>query len=298
MKRNKKKQYNVQHYSELNVIKVMRIFETFRPNNELLRKYVSYYYLDIADDPSYFNEYICYPHYNTTVSFYKSHIASLNSQHSVVQYCEGANPLQIFTPLRETPLKVSQKGAVHKIAIVFEPLGINQFMGHLDLLERQVSPTFQLFDAKEVEQLFEQAIPGQIADLLDSFLLANFKQVQNNYVSEAIAQFHQSENNLLIDEIAENKLGIGRKQLNRLFKQYLGTSPQNYRSIVRFRQLMAYKLGQEGQKNYTSLSHQVHYTDQSHFIKACKQLTGLTPSQFFRDGKIVGSEDTFWKFTG
>lgn len=277
---------------------MMRIFETFKPNNELLRKYISYYYLDRADDPSYFNEYICYPHYNTTVSFHQSHAATLNEQHSIIEYQEGANHLQIFTPLREKPLKVSQKGAVHKIAIVFEPLGINQFTTELELSERKTSPAFQIFDSKDVAPLFEQATPERLTDLLDSLFMAKFKPVQNDYVSEAIAQFHQPENNLLIDEIAEKKLGIGRKQLNRLFKHYLGTSPQTYRSIVRFRQLMAHKLGQQTQQNYTSLSHQAHYTDQSHFIKACKQLTGLTPSQFFRDGKIVGSEDIFWKFTG
>lgn len=276
----------------------MRIFETFKPQNQLLRQYVSYYYLDKADDPAYLNEYICYPHYNTTVSFYKSHIAMLNNRHSVVEYEAGASPLQIFTPLREEPLKVSQKGAVHKIAIVFEPLGFNQFVEDVDLTTRQHSLAFQLFDPMEVTLLFEQQTSEQIVNLLDQLLLANFKPVQNDYVSQAIAYFHEPENDLLIDEIAEKKLGISRKQLNRLFKKYIGTSPQKYRSIVRFRQLMDHKLRKEEQQNYTALSHQAHYTDQSHFIKACKQLTGLTPSQFFRDGKIVGSEDIFWKFVG
>lgn len=276
----------------------MRIFETFKPQNELLHQYVSYYYLDMADDPAYLNEYICYPHYNTTVSFYKSHTATLHNRHSVVEYRAGTSPLQIFTPLREEPLKVSQKGAVHKIAIVFEPLGINQFIEDLDLTARQCSPVLQFFSEAEVTLLFELQTSEEIINLLDQLLLANFKSVQNGYVSQAIAYFHEPENDLLIDEIAEKKLGISRKQLNRLFKKYMGTSPQKYRSIVRFRQLMDYKLRKEAQQNYTTLSHQAHYTDQSHFIKACKQLTGLTPSQFFREGQVVGSEDIFWKFTG
>jgi len=60
---------------------------------------------------------------------------------------------------------------------------------------------------------------------------------------------------------------------------------------------MAVKLNLQDDKNFSSLSHEANYTDQSHFIKACKQLTGLTPSQFFKDGKIIGSEDIFWSFT-
>lgn len=279
----------------------MRIFKTFKPKRGLLRKYVSYYYLDIADKESYFNEYICYPHYNTTVSLYKCHLATLDGnhpQHSVVEYHEQAPPLQIFTPLREVPLKVSQKGPIHKIAIVFEPLGINQFTRGIDLANKLISPDFQLFKLHEVGSLFEQQTSEQLTDQLDRLLLANFSLVENDYVSEALQHFHLPDNDLLIDEIAERKLGISRKQLNRLFKQYLGTSPQKYRSIVRFRQLMDYKLRKEGQQSYTSLSHQAHYTDQSHFIKACKQLTGLTPSQFFKDGRIIGSEDIFWKLMG
>lgn len=67
--------------------------------------------------------------------------------------------------------------------------------------------------------------------------------------------------------------------------------------IVKFRQLMNYKLQSVQHTNYTWLSHKTDYTDQSHFIKVCKEFTGLTPSQFFKNGKIVGSEDMFWTFT-
>lgn len=151
---------------------------------------------------------------------------------------------------------------------------------------------------QELRLLFERQTSRQLTNHLDRLLLDSFNPVQNDYVSEALQYLHLPGHDLLIDEIAERKLGISRKQLNRLFRQYLGTSPQKYRSIVRFRQLMDYKLRREDQQSYTSLSHQAHYTDQSHFIKACRQLTGLTPSQFFKDGKRIGSEDIFWKFKG
>lgn len=90
----------------------MRIFETFKPKCELLKKYVSYYYLDIAEDATYFNEYICYPHYNTTVSLYKSHIATLEGNlhdHSFVEYREQAPPLQIYYAVKGKSLKGKPK---------------------------------------------------------------------------------------------------------------------------------------------------------------------------------------------
>ncbi|WP_131537835.1 helix-turn-helix domain-containing protein [Pedobacter nototheniae] len=275
----------------------MRIFETFKPKSKLLSKYISYYYLDVADDRNYFNEYICYPHYNTTVSLYKNHLSKLDKYHSIINYKKEASPIQIYTPLREKPLKVTQYGPVHKIAIVFEPFGINQFLKTgIKINVSSSSPDFQMFDNDFIHQLFQIGDIEEITTLLDQQLLYLLKPIDNVYLEKTLQLFHQEENELNIDEIADQKLGISRKHLSRLFNQYLGVSPQKYRTIVRFRQLMAHKLSLVGKNNYTTLSHQAHYTDQSHFIKACKQLTGLTPMQFFNNGEIVGSEDTFWNF--
>jgi len=275
----------------------MRIFETIKPIHPLLQEYISYYYLDIADDEDYFNEYTCYPHYNNTISLYKNHTALLQNNHSIVSFEKDAAPLQIFTPLRENILKVTQRGPVYKVGIVFEPFGINQFLHQeLSLNERACSPAFHFFDDTFIRDLFKEHQFTAMANLLDVQLLKLFTPLENPYLTKAIEFFSSTTDEVGIDALAEVKLGISRKHLNRLFKQYIGVTAQKYRSIVRFRQLMNYKLHQNEPQNLTILSHQVHYTDQSHFIKACKQLTGLTPSKFFKTGKVLGSEDTFWSF--
>jgi len=275
----------------------MRIFETLKPKNNIIQKYVSYYYLDIADDLNYFNQYTCYPHFNNTISLYKNHVVDFLKEHSVISFKKDADPVQIFTPLREKILKVTQNGPVHKIGIVFNPLGINQFLREdINISKIISSPSLSFFDNDFILQLFGENNLDKITSLLDNRLLDNFVNFDNAYLLKAVSLLHGSDHEFNIDELAESKLGISRKHLNRLFKKYIGTNPQKYRTIVRFRQLMDYKLKPIHQSNYTSLSHQVHYTDQSHFIKACKQLTNLTPSQFFKEGKIVGSEDTFWNF--
>ena len=273
------------------------MFETLRPTHKLLRKYVSYYYLDIADDEDYFNQYICYPHYNNTISLYRSHTASLQNNHSIISFEKEALPLQIFTPLRGNILKVTQQGPVCKIGIVFEPFGINQFLVKGTPIDQiSCTPTFHFFEDEFVLALFDEHKFKDALALLESQLLLLLNPIENQYITNAIQIISLTETEMSIDELAEAKLGISRKHLNRLFKQHLGVSIQRYRSIVRFRQLMSYKLHQSQEHNLTTISHLAHYTNQSHFIKACKQLTGLTPSQFFKEGRIVGSEDTFWNF--
>lgn len=275
----------------------MRIFKTIKPKNKFLRKYISYYYLDIADGDDYFNEYICYPHFNNTISLYKSHNVDFKNGHSTVYFKRNGLPLQVFTPLREKILKITQKGPIHKIAVVFEPFGINHFLARqIEINKTASSPSFNFFGNEFVLKLFNEDSIENIGDILEEELLKKLIPIKNPYIEKAIQIFHTSANEFSIDELAEVKLGISRKHLNRLFQKHIGTTPQKYRAILRFRQLMDYKLQSVHYHNYTTLSHKVQYTDQSHFIKACKQFTGLTPSQFFKEGKIVGSEDTFWNF--
>lgn len=273
----------------------MRIFKTFSPVNELLRKYISYYYLDVATDAHYLNEYVCYPHFNNSISLYKNHVFEFNNRHSMITYQKEADPLQIFTPLREDILKVTQRGPVHKIAIVFNPLGIQQFFNQVPI-EKEIK-ALPLFSNDELSTLFNTTEEDLIIKLLDTYLLSQYKRVENPHLEKAILFFQQDVDDLSIEYLAETKLGISRKQLNRQFQKYIGTSAQKYRSIVRFRQLMDHKLNYKEDQNYTSLSHQAHYTDQSHFIKSCRQLTGLSPKKFFNDGQLIGSNDTFWNFT-
>jgi len=272
----------------------MRIFKTFNPKSTTLLPYISYYYLDVATDDNYFNEYICYPHFNYTISLYQSHVSTLADQHTTITYQEGQKPLQLFTPLREQVLKVTQHGPVHKIAVVFNPLGLQQFSKQ-DAIGQKIQ-LIDFFSKQELLSVFATTDIDHITDLLDSYLISRFQQIEKPYLEKAISLFHTSYDDLSIEDLAENTLGISRKQLNRQFQKHIGTSAQKYRSIVRFRQLMDYKLKSKNTDNFTALSHKAHYTDQSHFIKSCKQLTGLTPSQFFKDGKLLGAKDIFWNF--
>ncbi len=276
---------------------MIHIFETFKPLNTLLAKHISYYYLDVADASDYRNTYTCYPHYNNTLSLYKNHVFNRQNGTNVIQFKPDAEPLQIFTPLREAPLKVVQIGPVHKIGIVFNPFGINQFLqSTFSANALLTSPALDFFNGALPAGLFEIFDMDILRERLDQMFLKIFTPSENGYIEKALELFHETGCEMGVDEIAELKLGISRKQLNRLFRQYIGTSARKYRSIVRFRQLMDCKIKQEKTVNYTVLSHQVRYTDQSHFIKACRQLTGLTPSQFFKDGRMMGREDIFWSF--
>ena len=78
------------------------IFQTFKPKHSLVKKYVDYYYLDIKENNS-ITEYECFPHFNNTISIYKSNI--YDNEEGII-FDENVEPLQIFVPVREKTLNV------------------------------------------------------------------------------------------------------------------------------------------------------------------------------------------------
>lgn len=69
-------------------------FETFKPKSSLIKPYVDYYYLDIKPDNKT-SEFQCFPHFNNTISLYRSHI---QKEKGHVVFDENAAALQILLP--------------------------------------------------------------------------------------------------------------------------------------------------------------------------------------------------------
>ena len=78
-----------------------------------------------------------------------------------------------------------------------------------------------------------------------------------------------------IKELSE-KVHWSERQINRYFNQQLGISLKTYCKILRFQASLFHI--KEGR-----LSPQLNFTDQSHFIKEIKKLSGVSPKELFRN---------------
>ncbi len=72
---------------------------------------------------------------------------------------------------------------------------------------------------------------------------------------------------------------LGERQLQRLFKRYIGLSPKYYARIIRFNHI--FQLIKEGGHNWAEIIFLSGYYDQSHFIRNFKAFTGEDPSGYF-----------------
>jgi transcriptional regulator GlxA family with amidase domain len=82
-----------------------------------------------------------------------------------------------------------------------------------------------------------------------------------------------------IDHLAD-KACLGRKQLERNFKEFIGSTPRQFLKVIRFQNSLFQKsLCKE--LTITELAHQCGYFDQSHMINDYKELSGMTPGEYF-----------------
>lgn len=263
------------------------IFETFKPKNLIIRKYVDYYYLDIKPN-NVINEFQCFPHYNSTISLYKSHIRLKSGE---MKFEETAKPFQIFTPIRKKVLNVKQSGNVYRIVIVFHPLGVQQFYENLNFSDYITN--YEFFTQNELKEILSTTETEILTNLLDRFLEMRFKKFENNILEKSVQYIFNHYEDFSVEEIS-NEIGISRQHLNRIFQSYLGVSIKKFHEIVLFRQTINKKLFEKSHSNFTELAYEFNFNDQSHFNKTYKKLTKNSPKSFFNKGTVLGDEDTFW----
>lgn len=128
--------------------------------------------------------------------------------------------------------------------------------------------------------------------LAETFLLQHLRnrQSERNYVLEATRLIRQEKGNISIEDLSD-RIFISTRQLQRSFKDNIGTSPKTYMRIIRFRNAY-HHVQQVGEDlNWARVSYHFGYADQAHFIRDFKQFTGKAPSF------VVNEQQSFYQLT-
>lgn len=80
-------------------------------------------------------------------------------------------------------------------------------------------------------------------------------------------------------EDLQKRYGIHKRQLQRLFQQYVGVSPKWVIQRYRLHEAIA-RIQTDELINWSRLAQDLGYFDQAHFIRAFRVLTGMTPAAY------------------
>ena len=160
----------------------------------------------------------------------------------------------------------------------------------------------QIFNinASELSNKFESlenVIPKTSKFIADHFhnklTLENITPIFDTYFSDLLATVNFDRDNRLYNAIQiillkygvlnvekDIDVGISSRQLQRLFKFYIGDTPKTFSKVVQFQNILKAKPSTQSLKQ-NKLFYDIGYYDQSHFIKDFKNFYGVTPSKAF-----------------
>lgn len=99
-----------------------------------------------------------------------------------------------------------------------------------------------------------------------------------DYVNTIIDYIQTNRNITKVEQLCDD-FQVHIRKLQRLFDKYVGVSPKWVIQLYRL-QNAAERLDRGGSEDWTKLSLELGYFDQSHFIKAFKSMIGVTPEMY------------------
>jgi AraC-like DNA-binding protein len=151
----------------------------------------------------------------------------------------------------------------------------------------------ETLDLKDLIGVSARELEEQIDDLptleekvehIEHFLLLRLSLKTNDAwtrISHNIRLINQSNGMIKPDQLASEAC-LSRKQHERIFKEMVGLSPKQFLKVIRF-QYTLYAHQHYPVESLTELAYRCGYYDQSHMINDFRELSGITPKQYFSE---------------
>jgi len=175
-------------------------------------------------------------------------------------------------------------GAVGMVAIKFQPWAL-RLLFDLDMaslvdtvLEIEGDLALSLNELKIIcisQDLFEQKI-AKIEAWFRKIIASKTLSISN--AERAVKNLIESNGSVSLKEL-HKQYSLSERSFERYFKEYIGVTPKFYSRILRFSHIFLL-LQEQKEPDWSDISLQAGYYDQSHFIKNFKEFTGENPTDY------------------
>ena len=130
------------------------------------------------------------------------------------------------------------------------------------------------------EQLLNAPSIDAIISLLNEYLFDLVKKIKLNIplIKYATNKIAHSPHHKILTEV-QGELCVTERTFQRMFQQNVGVSPGQFRRICQFNNAFQ-QLNRQRSKSLAEITFWNGYADQSHFIRAFKEFTHLTPTDY------------------
>nr|WP_294945993.1 AraC family transcriptional regulator [uncultured Mucilaginibacter sp.] len=132
------------------------------------------------------------------------------------------------------------------------------------------------------ERLLNAVTTDELMQLIDDYLFgraAAIKQADAR-ITHACKRISNTSNPEILTTVRQ-ELYVTERTFQRMFEKHIGVSPNVFRRINQFNKAFQ-QLNGSNLPDLSFISHHHGYADQSHFIRAFKEFTNLTPTDYLR----------------
>jgi AraC-like DNA-binding protein len=212
---------------------------------------------------------------------------------------EKSEPTGIYGMIKQ-PKLVKIGPGLREIAIGFKPYILKAMVGEsiaalaggvrnsaIDFFKKGVIQ--QLYDELAVahsDKAIKQAVQGFLEKCIDPTSIDPRMKMVNHLISEGIQK---------VDDIAY-QLNLSTTALRNLSKEHMGLSPKELIKLYRIKKALNFHV--DGEESLTSLSYELGYFDQSHFVHQFKETIGLPPKKYFQNEQLTFDFYNFKRWQG
>lgn len=174
------------------------------------------------------------------------------------------------------------------IAYFFKPFALLSLFG-VSAQELTDNPIdLNLLAPKKTVELQEQLLNADAAEtmimLLDNYIYSLIVKVKADFqlirfATTKIANYSFKEALVQV----RNELYITERTFQRMFEKNIGISPNLYRRVCQFNSAFQ-QLNHKRFTNLSDIAFENGYADQSHYIRAFKEFTNITPKEYLKFG--------------
>jgi AraC-like DNA-binding protein len=187
------------------------------------------------------------------------------------------------------------EGRVQGLGVRFRPGCFRAFLGGpvRDIADRAV-PLTDVFGPgalQAAESVREAASDAQMVSSIDNLLLANPVTLSPaaRQAAEAVESIARDPGITRVAQLCADT-GLTTRSVQRLFAEHVGCAPKWAIRIYRLNDA-ARQLAAEGRADYAGLAVRLGYSDQSHFIRDFRTVTGQSPAEYARTARAAPEPD-------